>query len=345
MSNLVFITGGSGHIGSRIIVDLLSAGYTVLAAVRSQAKADLILNIPSLRALNPGSKLSFTIVPDLLVDGAYDQAIKGATHVIHVASPLADAHKADESYQTSLIDPAVKGTLNILEAAKKAETVKRVVITSSAIAIMSYENFTGGSPDTVFNEKSRTKFIPEPYGDDYQAYSASKIAALNETEAWIEREQGNVGFDVVNIFPSFVVGRDEMVTDVKDAFRGTNIVVLSSVTGAEMQYFTGVSVHVRDVALAHVKALDRKVPGNQGYLLTAGGIEGTRFEDAREIVARDFSDAVKAGTLANDGKVTSVPVKIDASASEKALGMKYLGFEEQVKDVVGHYLELVSASG
>jgi hypothetical protein len=54
---------------------------------------------------------------------------------------------------------------------------------------------------------------------------------------------------------------------------------------------------------------------------------------------------VKAGTLANDGKVTSVPVKIDASASEKALGMEYLGFEEQVKDVVGHYLELVSASG
>jgi nucleoside-diphosphate-sugar epimerase len=344
MSNLVLITGGSGHIGSRVIIDALSAGYTVRAAVRSQVKADLILNIPSIRTLNPGSKLSFVIVPDLLVDGAYDSAIKGATHVIHVASPLADAHKAGESYQTTLIDPAVKGTLNILEAAKKAGTVKRVVITSSVIALLSWKDFTGSSPDTVFNEKSRTSFVPEPYGDDFEAYSASKIAALNETEAWIEREKGNIGFDVVNIFPSFVLGRDEMMTDVKDALRGTNIVVLGPVTGAKMEYFPGVSVHVRDVALAHVRALDRNIPGNQGYLLTAGGLEGTRFEDAREIVKKEYPDAVKAGVLANDGKIISIPVKIDASASEKALGMKYIGFEEQVKDVIGHYLELVSVS-
>jgi len=93
MANIVFITGGSGHIGSRVIVDALQAGYSVRAAVRSQEKANKVLSIPSIRAINPGNKLEFVIVPDLLVDGAYDEAIKGATYVVHVASPITDAHK------------------------------------------------------------------------------------------------------------------------------------------------------------------------------------------------------------------------------------------------------------
>jgi nucleoside-diphosphate-sugar epimerase len=345
MSELVFITGGSGHIGSRVIIDALTAGYSVRAAVRSEAKANVIRAIPSILALNPRDKLSFVTIPDLLTDGAYDNAIKGATYAIHVASPLFNAHREGESHQKTLIEPAVKGTLNILEASKNAGSVKRVVITSSVIATMSWKDFGGSSPDTIFTANSRTAFVPEPYGDEFEAYSASKIAALNETEAWMEKEKNNVRFDVVNIFPSFVVGRNEIVTDVKDAHNGTNIVVLGPVTGAKLDKFPGASIHVRDVAMAHVKALDSsKVPGNQAYLLTSGGMEGSRFEDAVDIVACEFPEAVKNGVLSNDGKVTSVPIKFDASASEKALGMKYLGFEEQVKDVVGQYLELFAAA-
>jgi nucleoside-diphosphate-sugar epimerase len=345
MSNLVFITGGSGHIGSRVIIDALQAGYSIRAAVRSQAKADRVLTIPSIKELNPGKKLEFAIVPDLLVDGAYDEAIKGATHVIHVASPITDAHKEGESYQTTLIEPAVKGTLNILQAAKKAGSVKRVVITSSVVAIVSWKDFTSGQTEgTAFNEKSRTPFVPEPYDNTFEAYSASKVAALNETEKWLDQEKASISFDIVNIFPGFVVGRDEATSDAADARRGTNMVVLGPVTGVEMSYTPGVSVHVRDVALAHVKSLDPKIPGNQGYLLASGGLKGTRWEDSFDIVARDYPDAVKAGTLSNDGKILTVPQKIDASASEKALGFQYASFEEQVEDVVEHYLELVAAS-
>jgi nucleoside-diphosphate-sugar epimerase len=345
MSNLVLVTGGSGHIGSRVIIDALEAGYSIRAAVRSQAKADRILSIPAIKSLNPRKNLEFFIVPDLLVERAYDEAIKGATYVIHVASPITDAHKEGESYQTTLIEPAVRGTLNILEAAKKTGTVKRVTITSSAIAIMSWKEFTSGNTDGApFNESSRTKFLPEPYADTFEAYAASKIAALNETETWLEQEKASISFDVVNIFPGFVIGRDELVTDAEDARRGTNEVVLGPVTGGVMSYTPGAAVHVRDVALAHVRSLDAKVPGNQGYILVAGGLEGTRWEDSFDIVARHFPEAVKAGILKNNGTILTVPKKIDASASEKALGLQYLSYEEQVKDVVEHYLGLLAAS-
>jgi len=76
-----------------VLVEALEAGFHVRATVRSAAKADKILAAPSIKRLNPGNKLEFANVPDMLVEGAYDEAIKGATFAIHVASPLVSAYK------------------------------------------------------------------------------------------------------------------------------------------------------------------------------------------------------------------------------------------------------------
>lgn len=62
------------------------------------------------------------------------------------------------------------------------------------------------------------------------------------------------------------------------------------------------------------------------------------------MVKRQFPEAVAAGKISNDGKILTAPVLCDASASEEALGIKFIGFEDQVKDVVEHYLELLEAS-
>jgi len=341
MDNLVFITGGSGHIGSRVMVESLQAGYHVRAAVRSQAKADKILSIPSIKALNPGPKLEFVTIPDLLVDGAYDEAIKGATYAIHVASPIEERHSAGESYTKTLVEPAIKGTLNILVAAKKTGSIRRVVITSSIEAIVPENVFMSGSA-TTFNEKSRTPSVPGPYHSTGDAYSAGKIAALNETEAWVSRERDAIGFDVVHIFPGYVLGRSELVTNAADAVRGTNKVVLGPVTGLDLGPTPGFSVHLRDVAMAHVKSLEPEVPGNRGYLLISGDVEGTRWEDVFDVVARHFPEAVETGVISNNGNISSIPLKIDNSETERLLGFRHRSFEEQVKDVVGHYLELIT---
>lgn len=119
MADVAFVTSCSGHIGSRVIIDALRAWYHVRAAVCSQAKADKILLPPSVKALRPGNKLDFVVVPDLLAEGAYDKAIRGAMYAIHVASRLTDAQKESETYERIHIKPAVQEILNILEAAKK----------------------------------------------------------------------------------------------------------------------------------------------------------------------------------------------------------------------------------
>jgi nucleoside-diphosphate-sugar epimerase len=229
-----------------------------------------------------------------------------------------------------------------LEAAKKAGTIQRVVITSSAVALLSWKEFTSGSANTVFDEKSRTSLPPQPYSDVFEAYSASKIAALNETEDWLAREKTCISFDVISLFPSFVIGRNELVTDKVDALRGSNAVVLGPITGLEMNPTPGVSVHVRDVAMAHIKSLDATVSGNQGYLLTSGGLDGTRWEAVFDIAARYFPRALSDETLSKNGKIETAKLRMDASASESALGLQYHSFDDQVKDAIQHYLELVS---
>lgn len=293
-----------------------------------------------MKNLSPGTNLEFVSVPDMLLSGAYDELIKGATYAIHVASPLASVYKEGDDWDKTLIEPAVTGTLNLLDAAKKAGTVKRVVVTSSVAAIVPFTDLVSGSSPTIFNEKNRTTFSPPPYSNSFEGYSASKVKALNDAEAWVTKEKPN--FDVVYLFPSFFEGKNELVVKKEDAFWGTNAVILGPVVaGKELGSIPGTTVHIQDVAEAHVKALDGKVPGNQGYVLNSEGFQGSRWEDVKEIVEREFGVEVEKGVLKNGGGITSAKIKLDTSTTERVLGLKFKGFEEQVKDVVGHYLTLV----
>ena len=54
--DLILVTGGTGLIGIKVIQLALKAGYSVRAAVRSQAKADAVLATPTVKAINPGSR-------------------------------------------------------------------------------------------------------------------------------------------------------------------------------------------------------------------------------------------------------------------------------------------------
>ena len=69
---------------------------------------------------------------DLLKPETLDAAIAGQDFVVHTASPFVLNSPKDES---DLIRPAVEGTLAVMRAAHKYK-VKRVVITSSVVAIM-----------------------------------------------------------------------------------------------------------------------------------------------------------------------------------------------------------------
>jgi uncharacterized protein YbjT (DUF2867 family) len=86
-SPLVLITGASGHLGFRVLVLALEAGYHVVSTIRKEDQAKKISEKPSVRFHR--DRLSFAVVKDIATPKAFEEAMEGVTHVIHVASPIA----------------------------------------------------------------------------------------------------------------------------------------------------------------------------------------------------------------------------------------------------------------
>lgn len=339
---LVLITGANGHIGFRTVVAALQAGYRVRAAVRSQEKANTVLAAPSIKALDSGSKLTFTFVPDLLKPGAYDEAVKDVDYIIHLASPILAGLTEEEDFESKLILPAVKGTTNILYSAFREPSIQRVVITSSIVAQMSWPDFFETDSGKTFNEQSRTPDAYGPFGLEFAAYCASKVRALNATEKLLDEQKPN--FSVVHVHPAFVIGKNELITDAKDINSGTNGSMFAQILGVKTPYPTpGSTVHLYDIAELHVKALDPQIPDRQSLLGSSGGLEGTTWVDALEIVKRRFPKAVESGVLPADGDTPSKATSVDTAETQKLAGMKFRSYEDQVVSVTEHYLELVGA--
>lgn len=80
---------------------------------------------------------------DLLEEGSFHNAFKNCDGVFHTASPV--ILTAVENPEVELIQPALKGTLNVLKAAKD-EGVKKVVFTSSMAAVRFYKGWDFNVP-------------------------------------------------------------------------------------------------------------------------------------------------------------------------------------------------------
>lgn len=148
-TDLVLVTGGSGFLGSYCILESLRDGYRVRTTVRDLKRADEVRQ--QLSAGGAGKEQVHNVefvAANLSSDQGWEEACKGCTYVLHVASPFPMKVPKDPNEYVSivrrlarcadslrLIVPAREGTLSVLKAAKVAGTVRRVVVTSSFAAI------------------------------------------------------------------------------------------------------------------------------------------------------------------------------------------------------------------
>ncbi|MCB9225342.1 MAG: NAD-dependent epimerase/dehydratase family protein [Crocinitomicaceae bacterium] len=241
-SKPVLVTGATGFVAGWIVKKLLDEGLTVHAAVRNPDNKEKIKHLDELAANAPGSIKYFK--SDLLEKGSYADAMEGCELVFHTASPFVLDVKDP---QKDLIDPAVKGTENVLEQANHTSSVKRVVLTSSCAAIYT---------DTVDTEKAPGGRITEEIWNntaslDYQPYSYSKTLA--ENKAW-EIAKAQDRWDLVVINPSFVMGPAlNPKTTTSESYR----VLKQMGSGAMKMGIPNIGfgvIDVRDLAEAHFKA-------------------------------------------------------------------------------------------
>ncbi|MFT6904143.1 MAG: nucleoside-diphosphate-sugar epimerase [Oleiphilaceae bacterium] len=242
----VMVTGANGYVASWLVKYLLEDGFTVHATVRDKTNEKKIGHLLKLEQEHPG-KLKF-FNADLITDGAFDEPIKGCGLVFHTASPFVVRGLKDP--QKELIEPALQGTRNVLNTVSKTETVKRVVLTSSVVAIYSDAIETLDQPNGKFSEAdwNTTSSI------DHQPYNYSKTLA--EKEAWKIMEAQD-RWDMVTINPGLVLGpslsngsASESLSTMLEIMNGTMR------TGAPNLRFP--IVDVRDVAIAHICAATKE---------------------------------------------------------------------------------------
>jgi nucleoside-diphosphate-sugar epimerase len=340
--DLVLITGATGFLGFRVLLLALQQGYQIRAAVRSEAKAAKLLSNPALKALNRDSQLSFVTVPDFLVSGAFDEAIKGVKYVIHVASPIPRKEMPDDDHDKWFVQQAVQGTLGVLESAQKTPSVKRIIVTSSVVANTGIAGLEGDSAGQTITAETRAPWDNGPYGDPRRAYVASKIAALVRAEEWIKEKKPT--FDVIHIHPSYIFGRDELYESTKDYMGGTSGIALAVATGrADSETQMAVSFnHVADTARAHVLSLDPKVPGNQSFLLTNSGEHNEKWDDIFTLLEKRYPEEVEKGIFKKGSAWKSGAFSADVRKTEETFGFKLATLEEAVTPILDQYLELLA---
>ena len=334
---LVLITGATGFIGFRTLIETLKAGYNVRAAVRNEAG---IQKIKAAGSTQPYlSQLDFVLVPDMSKKEAYNEAVKDVDLVIHLASPttIPDKTPSEESYDQGLIQPAIQGTMNMIKAVSKySPTTKRLVITASIVSIIKWAEMSGET-GSVFNEQSRTGNVGGPFGGLFPAYGAGKVAALNATENYVRTQSPH--FDINHIGPAFVIGRHELAGNRAEILSTTNAAAIGHVVGPGAGPTPSTSVFVDDVARMHVLALDPKIPGGK-FFLGVSEDSNTRWDDALDIAKKHFPEAVKDGRFPLTGTNPTKRLIFDNEYTKRTLGIDFASFEEQVKSVAKNYLEL-----
>ncbi|EOA82473.1 Glycine-rich RNA-binding protein 2 [Exserohilum turcicum] len=333
----VLLTGGSGFIAAHTLDVLLAHGHSVVTTVRSQDKADKVAE--SFKSQVEKGQLSFAIVADIAQPDAFDQAVVSDPPfeaVLHTASPF---HFNVTDIKKDLLDPAVIGTTGILKSIKKnAPTVKHVVITSSFASIV--DGSKGNWPGHVYTEEDWNPITPEQALENpMYGYRASKTFAEKAAWEFVGKEKPNFSLSTIN--PPLVFGPISHPLESLDNMNTSNQRVLGAAQGKFKDEIPPTGVHlwvdVRDVAEAHVAAMEKPEAANKRFLVSAGFFSN---KEMCQIIKKNFpefkdlpSDTTPGGDYPEGTPDTGL-YKQSNQRSIDVLSLQYKTFEQSIVDTV-----------
>ena len=221
----VFVTGGTGFVGSHVLSALVGAGHEVVALERTSSRRPEAP--PAVR----------WVLGDVLARESLERGMAGAEAVVHAAAVL--SYSPGDAGRQARVN--VEGTRNVLEAAVRSG-VRRVVHTSSVAAI------GRGLPGRIADEDTRYDWPPGLRYNETKRASELLVRAERRVET-------------VCLSPAQVFGPEDPTARLLPLFRGVKrrLFLVSPPGGTTV-------CDVRDVARAHVAALDRGDPGAR-YIL------------------------------------------------------------------------------
>jgi len=257
----VLVTGGAGFIGSHVAHHLVDAGQDVV--VLDDLSGGYEENVPAGANLAAGSVVDPELVEELFREHEF-------SHVFHLAAYAAEglSHFIRRFNYTN----NVLGSVNLLNAALRAETVERFVFTSS-IAVY-------GAAQTPMREDT----VPEPE----DPYGIGKYAV----ELDLRAAQRMFGLDYTIFRPHNVYGEQQNVADPYRNVIGIFINQLLSdrpltIFGDGLQ--TRAFTHIDDVAPVIARSIE--VPQSANEVFNVGADTPHTVLDLAHTVARAFDVA------------------------------------------------------
>jgi dihydroflavonol-4-reductase len=207
----------------------------------------------------------------LTSDDGWAEAVRGCRFVLHVASPFPSTIPREEN---DLIVPARDGALRVLRAASEAG-VERVVLTSSIGAV-----FYGRARDHTFNETDWSNLESRKIG----AYEKSKTIAERAAWQFMESLDENVAMELVVINPGLILG--PLLTN-EWSLSGETVKKMMDRDLPAIPDYQIVPIDVRDVALAHVRAMTVRGAAGRRFLCT---IESHSLREIAQILSEEYGE-------------------------------------------------------
>ncbi|KZL85897.1 nad dependent epimerase dehydratase [Colletotrichum incanum] len=347
MPQRILLTGANGFIAQHILAQFLAAGHSVRAVVRSESSASQLRKVFS--SYLP-SQLDTALVPDITTPGAFDQVLVSNPPfdtVLHTASPF-NFRKGNSN--ADFLDPAIKGTTEILHGVNRvAPTVKRIIVTSSMAAIIDIFKPPVSNPPKIYDHRDWLKVSrqdAETTENPHLPYLASKTFA--EKSAWAFVAENKPSFDLVTINPPLVYGPLYDASAIKSPqdLNQSNYMLYGSffapgLTSASPipPEFLHLYVDVRDVARAHLLAATTPAAGGNRFVVSPGGVSNQKIAN----ILREKFPELKGRIPAGDPTKSALPeglFGVDASLAGNVLGLEYRKLEDTIGDTAGQIIEL-----
>ncbi|MFN2291820.1 MAG: NAD-dependent epimerase/dehydratase family protein [Anaerolineae bacterium] len=328
----VAVIGGTGFLGSNLVLQLLEAGYTPVAIARRPERIAKVL---------PGIEVEARY-GDLVDIDSLRSALRGCNAVYCVAAMMQEIYTSrNPNHREDAIRTNVQGTMNALRAAVELGTRRAVVTSTSATR---YQR-----DGSVANEDSPPT-DPNIIDD---AYVRSKLREHPAVAAFARE----TGLEVVTILPGGFFGPGL----VADSMMGRG--VLDIINGRLPVSLDGAFqfTDVRDVAHAHLLAMERGMPGRDylvvattlplrdffGYLsrltdmpeprvyLPGGLMMGVAYMTEMIAGLRGGVPTITRGML----KHTTIGQRFDCSRAQQELGVTFRPVEATLRDTVVSLVE------
>ncbi|KAF8880895.1 hypothetical protein CPB84DRAFT_1792180 [Gymnopilus junonius] len=335
----VLVSGANGYIAMWVTRLLLERGYAVRGTVRKESEVKFLKDY--FTALGYGTMLEVVIVEEICRENAFDEAVKGVDAIAHIAAPFHKNYLHNEMFNS-----AFQGMVGILKSAiKNGTNIKRVVATSSCAAVMSpNENSTTFNEDDWDIAAAREVKEKGSKAPPMQIFRASKTLA--EKGAWRiwEKHKSEISWELTVIVPPFVFGPPiQNVTSVKTLNASLQMwydAVIADIPRTKKALSVSNSwVDVRDNALAHVLALEKREAGGERIITTAGGFNWQEWLDAANSLPFSTfpSHKLSPGFPEILNEKPSYHVTYDKSKEERILAIKFHTILETTRDTLEEF--------